>query len=59
MGTCFCTGACREGRPCAAYPYGNPPQPLEQGNTWIVSPPPLTEEDIRRIVREEIDRGKA
>jgi hypothetical protein len=36
--------------------YEPPPRKLEVGKTWRS---PLTEEDVRRIVREELERARA
>ena len=52
MGTCFCTGACMRGEGCAAWPMGHPANPLP----GYTVPAPLTEETVRRIIREELER---
>jgi hypothetical protein len=51
MTICYCTGKCREGGGCAVQSY----QHFTYGHT-TVQPKPLSEDDIRRVVREEQDR---
>jgi hypothetical protein len=56
MGSCFCTGRCREGGACAAFPQGRPTiYPNERG-TLTITHNTLSEEDVRRIVREELGK---
>jgi hypothetical protein len=58
MGTCFCTGACMRGQGCAAR--GVPPT-VQAPAPWaqVTYEQPLTEAQVRQIIREEIERAKA
>lgn len=66
---CNCTGACLHGGGCGAgrwYPGWAPPYPPSFPQYPPTSPPlvpgkadvGLTEEDVRRILREELERAK-
>jgi hypothetical protein len=58
MSACFCTGRCLAGGTCAAFPHGRSGYhgSVEVGRTGSR---PLTEDDVRRIIREELKRSKA
>lgn len=53
--SCFCTGRCRTLGYCPVIgPF--PTAPLERGRVEIKEKP-LTEEDVRRIIRDEISKA--
>jgi len=68
-GVCMCVTGPPAGGQCMAcgafgpplpgpWPAPSAPRPYMPGPT-VPAPRPLSEEDVRRIIREELDRGKA
>lgn len=70
MHSCCCTAQCKTCGACCqvgcacryqtyTVPQTTPPPPLPWPPGQITQvTPPLTEEQVRRIIREEIDRGR-
>lgn len=54
--SCFCTKQCREGKCPKGHAYVGRDGSLDVGKHKF-TPNSLTEDDIRRIVREEIAKG--
>jgi hypothetical protein len=55
MATC-CTGVCLRGEGCVAFPSRSTfVPPHERGTATVL---PLTPEQVRQIVREELERAK-
>ena len=59
MSACYCTGRCMSGHGCPAFPVGRPPVGKPGPRVGKrVEPMPLSEKDVRRIIREELDRDR-